>query len=52
MINWCRKEMYLLAGIAASVKVAKMMTRKNRFESRGGQISLRHAFTKAVKATP
>lgn len=30
VVVWSRKEMYLIAGIAASVKVAKMVTGKNR----------------------
>jgi len=30
VIVWNGKEMYLIAGIAASVKVAKMMPGKNR----------------------
>lgn len=37
-----RKEMYLIAGIAASVKVAKMVTGKNRPQLQEVQKRLRH----------
>ena len=52
VIVWSRKEMYLIAGMEASVKVAKPLIRKKREWQLEEEIRRRYAFTEAGRATP